>query len=94
MFCYDTIENTVSTDFATNSTYVPYREVKGNEFFGCDEDAVSGFHEIKENLIARYPPLTVGPFSPAIQCISCRIDPAGNFLYRIVFVFPIYVCNA
>lgn len=59
VFCYDDMENIVSDNFyikhSVPSTFVPYREVKGNEIFAASEGSRQIMENLKKEMINRYP---------------------------------------
>jgi len=54
VFCYDDIDNTIVAT-SGESTYVPYSEVKNNEFFACTEGALKAIEELKREMLNEYP---------------------------------------
>ena len=53
VFCYESVSNQA---FPTQgiSTYVPYSNVKENEFFGCTSEAIEEWENLKRQLTAMY----------------------------------------
>lgn len=55
VFCYkDKEEKAVKYDPKNEHTYVPYREVKGNEFFCDSENGYKAWRELKERMLREY----------------------------------------
>lgn len=55
VFCYkDKEEKAVKYDEKNEHTYVPYIEVKGNEFFCDSENGYKAWRELKEKLLREY----------------------------------------
>ena len=54
VFCYDTKKSKV-IPINTSPTYVPYSDVKENEFFVCSQEALDSILEIKNYFIDLYP---------------------------------------
>lgn len=54
VFSCDIHENVIAP-VEGESTYVPYKAVKNNEFFGCTEKALESMNGLKENMIKLYP---------------------------------------
>lgn len=55
IFCYEEIENKIVMPSQKGKTYVPYTEVKDNEFFVTTEEGNQAFLALKAELLARYP---------------------------------------
>ena len=57
VFCYGEIDNVcaVPKGGASGGTYVPYAEVRDNEFFGTTDATVEAWEELKVEMLARYP---------------------------------------
>lgn len=53
VFCYADLNNVV-VEPENLGTYVPYREVKDNEFFTCSQGALEVLLNLKNEMIARY----------------------------------------
>ena len=54
VFCYDNFENRIIEPFG-ETTYVPYVDVKDNEFFACTEVAMRAWSELKSQMLELYP---------------------------------------
>lgn len=55
VFCYkDREEKAVKYDPKNDHTYVPYREVKGNEFFCDSENGFKAWRELKKKMLREY----------------------------------------
>ncbi|MBO5056193.1 MAG: hypothetical protein J6C64_07560 [Lachnospiraceae bacterium] len=53
VFCYEDRDNVI-VPVGEESTYVPYRDVKNNEFFAETEKALLAWEELKEKMISAY----------------------------------------
>lgn len=53
VFCYEEVEN-VPIEASGEHTYIPYAEVKENEFFGETETAIKAWERLKESMFAMY----------------------------------------
>lgn len=53
MFCYDDMEKTI-VETSGETTYVPYSEVKNNEFFGISEYSHEVWGQLKQKMLAKY----------------------------------------
>lgn len=53
MFCYENLEENIP-EVDEEWTYVPYKEVKNNEFFGMTEYSYEVWNQLKERLFAEY----------------------------------------
>jgi hypothetical protein len=54
VFCYEEIENVIVPPMDGESFYVPYEQVKENEFFGCDEEALDAWNDLKGTMLQLY----------------------------------------
>lgn len=54
VFCYEERQNVV-IPLTENPTYVPYKDVKGNEFFVTSEEGLKMLEESKARLLSLYP---------------------------------------
>lgn len=54
VFCYEDRQNTVMP-VTDDSTYVLYRDVRDNEFFGVTETAIQMMEELKKQMLQLYP---------------------------------------
>ena len=54
VFCYEDRQNTVMP-VTGDSTYVLYRDVRDNEFFGVTETAIQMMEELKKQMLQLYP---------------------------------------
>lgn len=55
MFCYENMEHSIpELNNDDGNTYVPYPEVKDNEFFGMSEHSFEVWEQLKERLFAEY----------------------------------------
>lgn len=54
MFCYEEKKNVI-VETSGETTYVLYRQVKGNEFFGETEEALNAWKQLKTKMLALYP---------------------------------------
>lgn len=54
VFCYEVIENVIVPSVDGKSTYVPYEQVKENEFFGYDEEALDAWVDLKGTMLQLY----------------------------------------
>ena len=55
LFCYDDIPNVFSGNYLKpGSSYVPYKEVKDNEFFGDSEETLNALVSYKKEVLAMY----------------------------------------
>ncbi len=55
VFCYEDITNISVEPTSVQHNYVPYAEVKDNEFFGESEGALNAWAEMKEKIMSAYP---------------------------------------
>lgn len=53
MFCYDEMEEKIP-EFDEECTYISYKEVKDNEFFGTSEASYAVWEQLKQTLFAKY----------------------------------------
>jgi hypothetical protein len=54
VFCYETIENVIIPTREGESTYVPYEQVRDNEFFANDKETLDAWDGLKGMMIRRY----------------------------------------
>ncbi len=54
VFCYEDIENKI-VPVGEENTYVPYKDVKENEFFCTSEEGMKAWQDLKKNMLDRYP---------------------------------------
>lgn len=54
VFCYDNFSNKIVTPMGP-STYVPYADVKENEFFAASEGALRVWDSLKADMLSAYP---------------------------------------
>lgn len=54
IFCYENMNNVI-VPTEGNSTYVPYVQVKDNEFFAGSEESLSIWLSFKEQMLKKYP---------------------------------------
>lgn len=54
VFAYDDIPNVISTNFYGSYSYVPYADVKDNEFFCRSEAALENLLSLKAEMLKRY----------------------------------------
>lgn len=54
IFAYDDVENLV-VPVGEESTYVPYRKVKENEFFSTSEEGMDAWGNLKRKMLEKYP---------------------------------------
>lgn len=55
VFCYDNIENVVSDNYQGRTTYVPYSDVKDNEFFSTSRDGLAAMENLKMTMLEHFP---------------------------------------
>jgi hypothetical protein len=55
VFCYEDKEEAIGEMTQEETTYTLYKYVKNNEFFATSEEIFEGWHEIKSELLSRYP---------------------------------------
>lgn len=53
VFCYEDVENVIAP-ISGESTYVPYEQVKDNEFFACDEEALEAWLDLKKSMLEQF----------------------------------------
>lgn len=53
-FCYEDMENVI-IPIGEGPTYVPYSQVKDNEFFSADEEGLEAWNSLKQKMLAAYP---------------------------------------
>lgn len=54
VFCYEDMENVI-IPVGEGPTYVPYSQVKDNEFFSADEEGLEAWNSLKQKMLAAYP---------------------------------------
>lgn len=54
VFCYEDIENKI-VPVGEENTYVPYKDVKENEFFCTSEEGMKAWQDLKKNMLDKYP---------------------------------------
>ena len=54
VFCYEDIANTFVTP-AGRTTYVPYTQVKDNEFFAASQAGLDAWSALKQEMLRKYP---------------------------------------
>ena len=54
VFCYENMENVI-IPVGEGPTYVPYSQVKDNEFFSADEEGLEAWNSLKQKMLAAYP---------------------------------------
>ena len=54
VFCYEERQNVI-TPISGGTTYVPYKDVKDNEFFAASEEALQVMLELKNRMLSLYP---------------------------------------
>lgn len=54
VFCYEDMENVI-VPLGEGPTYVPYAQVKDNEFFAGDEEGLAAWTELKQKMLSAYP---------------------------------------
>lgn len=54
IFCYDERQN-VAMPVQSDITYVPYQDVRYNEFFGVSEKTLKTMEELKKQMLSLYP---------------------------------------
>ena len=55
VFCYDHKDNVPVQPAGDHGTYVPYSEVRDNEFFGTTQEVVEAWEQLKAEMLQRYP---------------------------------------
>lgn len=54
VFCYENMEHNIPTLVNDENTYVPYSEVRDNEFFGMNENSYVLWEQLKERVLEKY----------------------------------------
>lgn len=54
VFCYENVENVI-VPVGEGPTYVPYSQVKDNEFFSADKEGLAAWNSLKQKMLSAYP---------------------------------------